>query len=60
MAAVSGVDEPTPTLMIKESFKGQVQEVIMFSEKEVLCKIPPRKAPLYLLGGIYVFNMKYP
>ena len=59
-AAVSDVDEAAPTLVIKESFEGQVKEVFLVSEKEVLCKIPPQKSPLYLLAGFYVFNMKYP
>ena len=59
-AAVSDIEEPAPTLMIKESLEGQVKEVFLISENEVLCKIPPQKSPLYLLAGFYVFNMKYP
>ena len=58
-AAVSDVGETAPTLLVKENFEGQVKEVFLVSENELLCKIPPQKSPLYLLAGFYVFNMKY-
>ena len=59
-AAVSDIDEAAPTLIIKETFEGQVREVFLVSEKEVLCKIEPQKSPLFLFAAFYAFNMQYP
>ena len=59
-AAASEKDEAAPTLIVKESFEGEVSEVFLVSEKVVLCKIDPPKSPLFLFAAFYAFNMQYP
>ena len=50
-AAACEIDEAAPTLIVKESFEGEVSEVFLVSEKVVLCKIDPPKSPLFLFAA---------
>lgn len=58
-AAASEIDKAAPTLIVKESFEGEVSEVFLVSEKVVLCKIDPPKSPLFLFVAFYAFNRLY-
>ncbi len=47
-----GVEEPAPTLLIVAQF-GDVKEVLLIAEQQVVCKVKPREAPLCLLAALY-------
>ena len=39
---------------------GDVKEVFLVAESQIICKVDPNEAPLLLLGAFYAFNMAYP
>ncbi len=53
------VAEPGPTLLIVGQL-GEVKQVLLIVEQQVVCQVKPREAPLCLLAAFYTFNMKYP
>ena len=49
------VQLPTPTLLVQGTVA--VQLVV---ERQVLCSVPIKEAPLALLAAYYAFNIEYP
>ena len=53
----SKVQLPTPTLLVQNTVSAHVHLVV---ERQVLCSVPIKEAPLALLAAYYTFNMEYP
>ena len=51
----SKVQLPTPTLLVQNTVS-----VHLVVERQVLCSVPIKEAPLALLAAYYTFNMEYP
>ena len=53
--AASKVQLPTPTLLVH----GETA-VTLVVERQILCSVPVKEAPLALLAAYYSFNIEYP
>lgn len=51
----SKVQLPTPTHLVQNTVS-----VHLVVERQVLCSVPIKEAPLALLAAYYTFNMEYP
>ena len=56
---VSSIEEAAPSLIVLGQL-GEVKEVFLVAESQIICKINPNEAPILLLGAFYAFNMAYP
>ena len=56
---VSNMEEAAPPLIVLEQL-GNVEEVFLVAESEIIRKINLTEAPLFLLGAFYAFSMAYP
>ena len=39
---------------------GEIKEVLLIIEGQIVCNVKAREAPLCLLSAYYAYNMKYP
>ena len=51
--------EPAPTILVLGQM-GEIKEVLLVVEYQVVCRVKPREAPLCLLAAYYAYDMKYP
>lgn len=50
---------PHPVIIIVGDYRNPIQGFLV-CEKKMICEIPTKESPIYLLALYYVFNMCYP
>ena len=52
--AAMEVQLPSPTILLQDT------AAVLVVERQILCSVPVKEAPLALLAAYYTFNMEYP